>query len=215
MQDATTTPDSTPTPGPSPTGDTTSRAVLDLSAFTWVRRQEAIDLAVEVRAAMTTVSRLLYEANDLLAQLNVEEGRVTSRAHAAKVTTLQAGDDELWQTVVSLSGSTTIHAALADLANMADPDSTDNSARRKALHDEVEDRTAVEHLAAAMRDKRVRRMSHTGPTDLGGGYTAEQDGGDLVVRHDGIPVARDSLSTLATVAAQLEACRSGEVTRLR
>ncbi|MGI8756614.1 MAG: hypothetical protein ACR2MB_12300, partial [Acidimicrobiales bacterium] len=102
-----------------------SGSVLDLSAFTRVRRQEAIDLAEEVRAAMTTVSRLLDEANDLLAQLNVEEGRVTSRAYAAKVTTLEAGEDELGETVASLSGSMPLYAALTDLANMADPDSTD------------------------------------------------------------------------------------------
>ncbi len=195
-------------------GTEPSGSVLDLSAFTWARRQEAIDLAEEVRAAMATVARVLYEANDLLAQLNVDEGRVTGQAFAAKVTTLEAGEDELGETVASLSGSMPLYAALTDLANMADPDSHDNNARRRALLDEVEDRTAVQHLAAAMKAKRVRRIGR-GTTDLGGGYTAEEDGGDLLVRHDGLPVSRDSMLTMATVAAQLEASRSGEVARLR
>lgn len=209
------------TPDPAPGLPDTSRddgpdtmPVLDLSAFTWARRQEAIDLAEEVRAAMATVARVLYEAIDLLAQLNADESRVTSRAYAAKVTTLEGGEDELGETVASLSGSMPLYAALTDLANMADPDSTDNNARRKAWLDEAKGLTAVEQVAEAMREKRVRRLER-GVTELGGGYTAEQDGGDLLVRHDGLPVSRNSMLTMATVAAQLEANRSGEVARLR
>ncbi len=41
------------------------------------------------------------------------------------------------------------------------------------------------------------------------------EGGDLVVRRDGVDLARDSADTLSAVAAHLRACRSGEVARLR
>jgi len=117
--------------------------------------------------------------------------------------------------VSRISGADALFDALTVLANLADPDSYDNSTLRTAALKAGESASAVERVAEAMRAKRVRRLDHRGLTDLGGGYTATVEDGELVVHHEGVPVARNSLTTLATVAAQLEACRSGEVDRLR
>jgi hypothetical protein len=103
-----------------------SDPAVDLSAFTAQRRDHLHELADQVKAATATVRQLVERAQVELAEVNVDQDEAVSRAEAAGVIApgFGGGGDELYGSLVHLSGSAVLGDALGELSCLADPDRT-------------------------------------------------------------------------------------------